>query len=157
MSRGNPGVPYLGALTPAWLAAHSAYLEAHRRRVDRLYHRWQTERAAELAAMPSVYGSPIPYIGGGDMGALIRSVFGPTGDAAVSVADCESKLHPNSINPTSGAAGLFQFLPSWWDGKDDVAFTDDDQWNPLDPVVNTEQAYAASAGGTDWGPWSCKP
>ena len=49
---------------------------------------------------------------------LIRSVFtagGPTAvDWALRVAKCESGFNPNSYNASSGASGVFQFLPSTW-------------------------------------------
>lgn len=35
-------------------------------------------------------------------------------DVAVAIAQCESSLNPMAINATSGALGLYQFLPSTW-------------------------------------------
>jgi Transglycosylase SLT domain len=49
---------------------------------------------------------------------LIRDRFASLGsrtqDVALCVAVAESNLDPLAENPTSGAAGLFQFLPSTW-------------------------------------------
>ena len=64
----------------------------------------------------------------------ITDAFSPLGPAAVqwamNVAWCESRYHPNSVNSSSGASGLFQFLPSTW------AFTPYAQHSPFDPKYN---------------------
>lgn len=68
----------------------------------------------------------------------ITDAFSPLGPAAVqwamNVAYCESRYHPNSVNSSSGASGLFQFLPSTWGGT---------PWHaqsPFDPVANSDAA-----------------
>ena len=65
----------------------------------------------------------------------IINAFTPLGAAAVqwalNVAWCESRYHPNSVNSTSGAEGLFQFLPSTW------AFTPYASYSPFDPKYNS--------------------
>lgn len=50
------------------------------------------------------------------------------------VAQCESVLDPNVINPYSGASGLFQFMPGTW------ATTPFANQNIFDPVANAEAA-----------------
>jgi hypothetical protein len=68
----------------------------------------------------------------------INNAFSPLGPAAVqwafNVAYCESRYHPNSVNSSSGASGLFQFLPSTW------AFTPQHAQSPFDPVANSQAA-----------------
>ena len=68
----------------------------------------------------------------------INDAFSPLGPAAVqwafNVAYCESRYHPNSVNSSSGASGLFQFLPSTW------AFTPQHAQSPFDPVANSQAA-----------------
>lgn len=54
------------------------------------------------------------------------------------VAQCESVLDPNVVNPASGASGLFQFMPSTF------AFTPFAGQDIFDPVVN------ANAAGWMW-------
>lgn len=54
------------------------------------------------------------------------------------VAQCESVLDPNSVNPYSGASGLFQFMPSTF------AITPFAGQDIFDPVVN------ANAAGWMW-------
>ena len=42
--------------------------------------------------------------------------YGQNGDALLAVARCESGLDPNAVNSSSGASGLFQFMPGTWAG-----------------------------------------
>jgi len=103
-------------------------------------------KAAEIAAR-SNHPPPPPNIA-----KIITDAFSPLGAAAVqwaiNVAYCESRYHPNSVNSTSGASGLFQFLPSTWGGT---------PWasqSPFDPVAN---AQAAAWLYSHYGPgrWQC--
>lgn len=50
------------------------------------------------------------------------------------VAQCESVLDPNAVNPASGVSGLFQFLPSTW------ATTPYANQDIFDPVANANAA-----------------
>jgi soluble lytic murein transglycosylase-like protein len=67
----------------------------------------------------------------------------------MNVAYCESRYHPNSVNSSSGASGLFQFMPGTWGGT---------PWasqSPFDPVAN---AQAAAWLYNRYGPgrWTCQ-
>jgi multidrug efflux pump subunit AcrA (membrane-fusion protein) len=104
-------------------------------------------KAAVIAAR-SNHAPPPP-----DIAKIINDAFGPLGPAAVqwaiNVAYCESRYHPNSVNSSSGASGLFQFLPSTWGGT---------PWasqSPFDPVAN---AQAAAWLYSRYGPgrWQCQ-
>lgn len=70
-----------------------------------------------------------------DIARDITDAFSPLGAASVqwamNVAWCESRYHPNSVNSSSGASGLFQFLPSTW------AFTPYAAYSPFDPRYNS--------------------
>jgi len=103
----------------------------------------EADRIASLSNHPP----PPAYIA-----KIINDAFSPLGSRAVqwaiNVAYCESRYHPNSVNSTSGASGLFQFLPSTWGGT---------PWasqSPFDPVAN---AQAAAWLYKTYGPgrWSC--
>ena len=85
---------------------------------------------------------------------IIRSAFTPLGpdtvDWALRIASCESTNNPDAVNASSGAEGLFQFLPSNW------ALT---QWansSPFDPSAHAQAAawLYANSGGAD--NWECK-
>lgn len=101
-------------------------------------------QAARIAAL-SNHPAPPPQIA-----QYIYDAFKPLGPRAVqwamNVAWCESRYHPNSVNSDSGAAGLFQFLPSTW------AFTPYSKYSPFNPQYN---ALAAAwlykrDGGSQW-------
>ncbi len=85
-------------------------------------------QAAAIAAR-SNHPPPPP-----DIAKDIYDAFSPLGQGAVqwavNVAYCESRYHPNSVNSSSGASGLFQFLPSTW------AFTPYASYSPFDPRYN---------------------
>jgi Transglycosylase SLT domain len=86
------------------------------------------------------------------IGKIITDAFSPLGPRAVqwamNVAYCESRYHPNSVNTSSGATGLFQFMKGTWGGT---------PWaskSRLDPVAN---AQAAAWLYNKYGPgrWTC--
>ena len=95
----------------------------------------QAEARAEAARIAALSNHPAPpdYIA-----QAIHNAFTPLGDRALqwafNVAWCESRYHPNSVNTSSGASGLFQFLPSTW------AFTPEHASSPFDPVANAQAA-----------------
>jgi hypothetical protein len=84
---------------------------------------------------------------------IITDAFSPLGHDAVvwalRIAWCESRYHPNSVNSSSQASGLFQFLPSTWSGT---------PWanqSPFDPVANANAAaWLYSHYGA--GRWECR-
>ncbi len=77
-------------------------------------------------------------------------------DEALSVIDCESNGDPNAVNPSSGAAGLFQFLPSTWDSASVQAGWDGA--DVFDPEANIATAYWLYSQFTEpWQQWNCKP
>jgi hypothetical protein len=56
---------------------------------------------------------------------LIRDRFAPLGSRTEEVALCvagkESGFDPRAVNPDTGAAGVFQFLPSTWTSLSEMA------------------------------------
>jgi SLT domain-containing protein len=64
------------------------------------------------------------------------------------VANCESHYNPLAVNRSSGASGLFQFMPSTWNAN----FPGQNIWDPM------AQAHAAlvfyNAGRQS--AWTCK-
>jgi regulator of protease activity HflC (stomatin/prohibitin superfamily) len=105
---------------------------------------------AQAARIAALNNHPPPPA---NIAKIITDAFSPLGQDAVvwalRIAYCESRYHPNSVNTSSGASGLFQFLPSTWGGT---------PWagqSPFDPVAN---AQAAAWLYSHYGPgrWSCK-
>jgi soluble lytic murein transglycosylase-like protein len=86
---------------------------------------------AQAAAIAARSNHPAPPA---EIAKDIYDAFSPLGSGAVqwamNVAWCESRYHPNSVNSSSGASGLFQFLPSTW------AFTPYAGYSPFDPKYN---------------------
>lgn len=86
---------------------------------------------------------------------LIRRDFGPLGSLQVSRAMCvayhESRYLPGVINTSSGAAGVFQFMPQVWPAISAAA-----GWggaSALNAVANVAVA-AWTVGHVGWSPWS---
>lgn len=80
-------------------------------------------------------------------------------EEALAVLGCESNGDPNAHNPYSGAAGLFQFLPSTWASTSPQAgFAGASVY---DAEANIGSAawlgsYYESQGQYFWAPWSCR-
>jgi hypothetical protein len=111
----------------------------------------QAQAAAPApAAPPAAAAAPS---GGGSIQDIILAAFAPLGGGAqqwaLRIAKCESGYNPNAVNRSSGASGLFQFLPSTWAAL---------PWHgssPFDPVANAQAAaYYYQHSGP--GPWVCR-
>lgn len=80
-------------------------------------------------------------------------------EEALRIIDCESNGDPDALNPYSGAAGLFQFLPSTWESTSPSAGFGGA--SVFDPEANVgSAAWLANRyeqlGYYYWHPWSCK-
>lgn len=91
---------------------------------------------------------------------LVEAFF-PTNrvEEALRIIDCESNGDPDAYNPYSGAAGLFQFLPSTWASTAPKAGYPDA--SPFEPEANiASAAWLANRyqelGLYYWQAWSCK-
>ena len=76
---------------------------------------------ANTSRMSVQSSSSVPAGIGGGSGGTVTSIiyaaaarYGQSGDAMMRVARCESGLNPSAVNRSSGASGLFQFMPSTW-------------------------------------------
>lgn len=91
-----------------------------------------------------------------DVRALIERYFRPEDvNRAIRIAWCESSFNPRAVNPTSGAAGLFQHLPRFWAERSALA-----GWpgaDAFDPEANVAVAawLLYEFPGT-WEHWTCK-
>lgn len=106
--------------------------------------------APQAAARPSNPTFTPPPGSGGSGLAAIEAVFAnsPGLSWALRVANCESHYNPLAVNRSSGASGLFQFMPSTWNAN----FPGQNIWDPY------AQAHAAlvfyNAGRQS--AWTCK-
>lgn len=87
--------------------------------------------------------------------------FFPTNrvEEALVIINCESNGDPDAVNPYSGAAGLFQFLPSTWASTAPKAGYP--EASPYDPEANVASAaWLANRyeelGLYYWQAWNCK-
>jgi|SRR5215472_1696379 len=112
-----------------------------------------TQVAAQRSPAPA---QPPLTIDPGSVGAIqqiILDAFAPLGAAAqtwaLRVAKCESNYNPYAVNSSSGASGLFQFLPSTW------AFTPQHAQSVFDPTANaTAAAWLYNRDGPSQ--WQCR-
>jgi len=83
---------------------------------------------------------------------LVSAYFAPEHvDLALLIISCESGGDPNAQNPSSGAAGLFQHIPRYWESR--VASAGMPGASIFDPIANVAaSAYLAYSDG--WGHWS---
>ncbi len=73
---------------------------------------------------------------------------------AVRVAWCESRFDPASTNLRTGAVGLFQHLPRYWDDRAEQAgFAGAD---PTSPEASTAAAAWAVYEGGGWDTFACR-
>ena len=113
-------------------------------------HEWI--RAPVWAALPVVSGpvAPAPPATAGVGVQAIYATFGssPGLTWALRVARCESRYNPLAVNASSGASGLFQFMPSTWNAY----FAG---WNIWDPYAQARAALVFyNRGATN--AWTCK-
>jgi Transglycosylase SLT domain len=106
-------------------------------------------QAPVVAAPPAVTFKP-PADSGGSGLAAIYAVFGnsPGLSWALRVANCESHYNPLAVNRSSGASGLFQFMPSTWNSN----FPG---WNIWDPYAQARAALRFYNAGRQ-SAWTCK-
>jgi peptidoglycan hydrolase CwlO-like protein len=146
----------------AKLAGQEAILKqlaADRAQAEALVQRLTDQNEGQLAlpALPSPTLAPTPSpTGSGSFTVpdLIVKDFTPLGssqgDIALCVAKLESNYDPSAVNPTSGAAGVFQFLPSTWDTMSAAA-----GWGGSS-VFGAEANVAVAAwtvSNYGWSPW----
>ena len=102
---------------------------------------------------PAPAPAPAPPVASGSIQQIILDAFAPLGAGAqqwaLRVAKCESGYNPNAVNRSSGASGLFQFLPSTW------ASLPQHNQSVFNPVANA-QAAAVLYQRSGPNQWSCK-
>src|SRR5207245_11380586 len=104
--------------------------------------------AAPKLAAPAAF-TPPPGSGGDGL-AAIYAVFGnsPGLSWALRVANCESHYNPLAVNRSSGASGLFQFMPSTWNAN----FPGQNIWDPYAQARGALVFYNAGRQSA----WTCK-
>jgi len=105
---------------------------------------------AAPAPKPAAPAFTPPPGSGGDGLAAIYAVFGnsPGLSWALRVANCESHYNPLAVNRSSGASGLFQFMPSTWNAN----FAGQNIWDPFAQARGALVFYNAGRQSA----WTCK-
>ncbi len=128
---------------------HGARLAAWRRALAA-----RTRRARERHVAPAPEAAPASLqpalrVASGAVDRLIARVFGPALEGiAQCIADAESGDRPGAVN-RSGASGLFQLMPFWWDGST-AGFP---RIDPLDALANAIRAREIEERD-GWAPWA---
>lgn len=106
-------------------------------------------KPAPAAAQPAA-AAPAPAPQPPTVPQVIQTAFTPLGPDAVNwalrVSSCESEYNPQAVNSSTGAAGLFQFLPSTWASSPYAASS------PFDPTANAQAAawLYQTSGPSQW-------
>jgi hypothetical protein len=108
-----------------------------------------TQPAPRPTAPPAGVFTPPPGSGGDGL-AAIYAVFGnsPGLSWALRVANCESHYNPLAVNRSSGASGLFQFMPATWNAN----FPGQNIWDPMAQARGALVFYNAGRQSA----WTCK-
>jgi len=129
-ARNQRAVAQRDALAGQWAKEFASNYDTYQAKLQA-----QAQAQAEAARIAALSNHPAAPP---EIAAAIHNAFVGLGDRALqwafNVAWCESRYHPNSVNSSSGASGLFQFLPSTW------AFTPQHNSSPFDPVANSNAA-----------------
>lgn len=107
--------------------------------------------AATKANEPDPAPAPQPAASGGTIIDIITAAaqrYGQSPAAMIAVARCESALNPRAVNRSSGASGLFQFMPGTWRTTPYAA------QDIFDPVANANAAAWMWSVGRR-GEWVC--
>jgi peptidoglycan hydrolase CwlO-like protein len=122
--------------------------------VDQLSEQQREAPPPEPEPEPSPDPPKPPDPGPEAVKALIRDYFAPLGqhtvDVALCVAGAESGFDPHAENPYTGAAGVFQFIPSTWESLSEAA-----GWGGVS-VFDAEANVAVAAWTVEhsgWGAW----
>jgi soluble lytic murein transglycosylase-like protein len=139
------------------LLTQKAAMQADRQQQEQLRQQLDAQFKQLTGTGTGPPATALPPVAPGSIQQIILDAFasmGPTAQAwALRVAKCESNYNPLAVNRSSGASGLFQFLPSSWantpQGKAGQSV--------FDATANAQgAAWYYNATGRTGGPWSCK-
>ena len=106
-------------------------------------------------ASTGTIASPSGWLSEVQVRALVTEYFKPEDvNTAVRIAWCESRFDPEALDLRTGAVGLFQHLPQYWEERaDNAGFPGAD---PTDPEASTAAAAWAVYNGGGWDIFACR-
>lgn len=110
---------------------------------------------AEVASSAGTIASPAGWLSEVQVRALVSEYFKAEDvNTAVRVAWCESRFDPEAVNLRTGAVGLFQHLPQYWEDRaTNAGFPGADA---ADPRASTAAAAWAVYDGGGWDIFGCR-
>jgi hypothetical protein len=111
--------------------------------------------AADAASSAGTIASPAGWLSEVQVRALVSEYFKAEDvNTAVRIAWCESRFDPEAVNLRTGAVGLFQHLPQYWEDRaTNAGFPGADA---ADPRASTAAAAGAVYDGGGWDIFGCR-
>ena len=111
--------------------------------------------SSDASSSTGTIASPAGWLSEVQVRALVTEYFKAEDvNTAVRIAWCESRFDPEAVNLRTGAVGLFQHLPQYWEDRAASAgFTGADA---TDPRASTAAAAWAVYDGAGWDIFGCR-
>jgi hypothetical protein len=111
--------------------------------------------AADVGSSIGTIASPSGWLSEVQVRALVSEYFSDEDvNTAVRIAWCESRFDPEAVNLRTGAVGLFQHLPQYWEDRaTNAGFPGADA---TDPRASTAAAAWAVYDGGGWDIFGCR-
>lgn len=115
----------------------------------------ETPLASDSESSTGTIASPAGWLSEVQVRALVSEYFKAEDvNTAVRIAWCESRFDPEAVNLRTGAVGLFQHLPQYWEDRAESAgFPGADA---TDPRASTAAAAWAVYDGAGWDIFGCR-
>lgn len=115
----------------------------------------ETTLASNSESSTGTIASPAGWLSEVQVRALVSEYFKAEDvNTAVRIAWCESRFDPEAVNLRTGAVGLFQHLPQYWEDRAESAgFPGADA---TDPRASTAAAAWAVYDGAGWDIFGCR-
>ena len=111
------------------------------------------EPTPTVILVDSPYGENVERWRSDVRGALAEYGLSDEEDRFMRVMWCESRGDPDAVNAESGASGLMQHIPRYWDDRARAAGFQGA--SPFDPIANIyASVWLLDVGG--WSHWECK-
>ncbi|MGF1616690.1 MAG: transglycosylase SLT domain-containing protein [Acidimicrobiia bacterium] len=115
----------------------------------------ETALTSDASSSTGTIASPAGWLSEVQVRALVSEYFKAEDvNTAVRIAWCESRFDPEAVNLRTGAVGLFQHLPQYW--EDRAASAGFPGADATDPQASTAAAAWAVYDGAGWDIFGCR-